>query len=120
MREVVVNVTCDLCKQATGDLVEEHKVTLTEDDRIIQGTADLCPSCWHGVIDYLRQSFALEAKRPKVDRKPKVQCDICGRMFASMGLPTHKSRKHGIMAESGKLRLQKAGLLNGEALHGME
>lgn len=102
MREVTVVVRCDMCRMVYEDLVE-HSVTLVDGDRTLVGTADMCPSCWQGVVDYVRQFTMLDAKAAKKTYKSsgqKAQCDICGGMYAAMGLSTHKNKSHGIVAAS--------------------
>jgi hypothetical protein len=86
MREVVLQVWCDVCEKS---LAEDDAINLQiTSDRGNAYEMDLCAGC---LGDYLQPARPMKPTR-KTGEHPCDQCDFVGKTTSGLGL--HKKRKH--------------------------
>lgn len=95
MREVIVHVTCDACRE---DIEEEsdgdHCVVLTVGGQ--QREIDLCGNCLYGsFLQEARPVAKTKSKKKTEDVECRFPCDRCDKSFNTQrGLSRHQTVTH--------------------------
>lgn len=102
MRELIMQVTCDLCKKTTGD--EDSVQPLQIQDA--SGSAvevDICLECREVKMlkttlgKLLAAGVSVQPKKRSTRSQTKdTTCPECKKMFTHRGLSLHRAKSHGI------------------------
>lgn len=87
MREVIIQVECDVCRSLLEEPSEGHNlVHITFQGRELE--MDMCDECVHG-------SFLQEARPVSKKTSKTFLCAVCDKSFATqVGLKRHAAQKH--------------------------